>query len=117
DAILIPYYIKYRKFSILMALISLVLYISFAYGLERADFIKLITLYGALFYACYKLIQITKWDLKLLVAISIIFRIVFLIAIPHLSQDFYRFIWDGSLLANGLNPYLYTPDQLISHPA
>ena len=113
---MIPGYIKYRKLSILMALISLVLYISFAYDLERADFIKLITLYGGLFYACYKLIQITKWDHKFLVGISLIFRIAFLFAIPNLSQDFYRFIWDGSLLINGMNPYLYTPDQLMSIP-
>lgn len=97
-----------------MALISLVLYITFAYDLERVNFIKLITLYGGLFYACYKLIQITKWDFKFLVGISVIFRIAFLFAIPNLSQDFYRFIWDGSLLVNGINPYLYTADQLIS---
>lgn len=113
---MIPDYIKYRKFSLLLALTSLVLYISFAYDLERADFIKLITLYGGLFYTCYKLIQITKWDFKTLVGISLIFRIAFLFAIPNLSQDFYRFIWDGSLLVNGMNPYLYTPDQLISQP-
>lgn len=109
-------YIKYRKFSLLLALMSLILYIPFAYDLERADFIKLITLYGGLFYAYYKLIQITKWDFKYLVGISLIFRITFLFGIPNLSQDFYRFIWDGSLLVNGLNPYLYTPDQLISQP-
>ncbi len=113
---MIPDYIKYRKFSLFLTIISLVLYILFAYDLEREDFIKLITLYGALFFTCCKLIQITKWDFKFLVGISLIFRIAFLFAIPNLSQDFYRFIWDGSLLVNGINPFLYTPDQLISQP-
>ena len=106
--------LKNHKFSILLALTSLALYISFGYGLVRTDFIKLITLYGALFYVGYKLIQITKWNFKFLIGVSFIFRLAFLFSIPNLSQDFYRFIWDGSLLANGMNPYLNTPDFLIS---
>jgi alpha-1,6-mannosyltransferase len=30
-----------------------------------------------------------------------------------LSQDFYRFIWDGRMILEGLNPYLHTPDSFI----
>lgn len=107
-------YLKIHKFPILMAITSFVLYLSFGYDLVRTDFIKLITLYGGLFFACYKIIQITKWDFKFLIGISFIFRLAFLFSIPNLSQDFYRFIWDGGLLVNGINPYLHTPDFLIS---
>ena len=107
-------YLKIHKFPILLAISSLVLYIAFGYDLVRTDFIKLITLYGGLFYIFYKLIRITKWDFKFLAGISFIFRLAFLFALPNLSQDFYRFIWDGSLLVNGINPYLNTPDFLIS---
>jgi hypothetical protein len=28
---------------------------------------------------------------------------------PWLSDDVYRYFWDGNLLVNGINPYLYTP--------
>nr|WP_241748665.1 mannosyltransferase [Aestuariibaculum suncheonense] len=44
---------------------------------------------------------------------------MFILAIPNLSQDFYRFIWDGRLLLEGYNPYLFTVDSFISkgeHP-
>jgi hypothetical protein len=34
---------------------------------------------------------------------------------PNLSQDFYRFIWDGRLLLQGFNPYLHTPDGFIKN--
>src|SRR5690606_31216967 len=45
---------------------------------------------------------------------AILFRIVLLFAIPNLSQDFYRFIWDGRMLFEGFNPYLFTPESFIN---
>lgn len=48
------------------------------------------------------------WFLAIL---GIAFRLVFIIAIPNLSQDFYRFLWDGRLVAQGFSPYLFTPDM------
>jgi hypothetical protein len=35
------------------------------------------------------------------------------VADPNLSQDFYRFIWDGQLVTQGINPYLQTPDTIM----
>jgi len=52
----------------------------------------------------------TASNWKTLVIIAILFRVVFLIATPNLSQDFYRFIWDGRMILNGFNPYLYLPE-------
>jgi hypothetical protein len=46
--------------------------------------------------------------------ISIGLRFIFLLSLPQLSQDFYRFIWDGRILAEGISPYLQTPQQVIS---
>ncbi len=42
------------------------------------------------------------------------FRALFILAIPNLSQDFYRFIWDGRMIWEGFNPYLYTPEAFIN---
>ena len=52
-----------------------------------------------------------KNNFRFLAAASVIFRLVFLFAIPNLSQDFYRFIWDGRMIIEGLNPYLFTPQS------
>ncbi len=46
--------------------------------------------------------------------IGIVFRLIFLFAIPNLSQDFYRFIWDGHLMAQGVNPYMFTPKMFFN---
>ena len=98
-----------------MALTSVLFYASFAYDLVRTDYTKLFTLYIALFFLFYKLIQVNKDNFKFLVVLAIIFRVVFLFAIPNLSQDFYRFIWDGRMIIQGFNPYLYTPESFISN--
>ena len=100
-------YWKLHKYPILMAILSLVFYQTFAYHLERTDFVKLFTLFAALFFLCQKLIQFEKWNLRFLVAIGILFRLVFFFALPHLSQD-YPFIWAGRQAAHGPDPYLLT---------
>ncbi len=96
-----------------MVLGSLVFYTSFAYDLDRTDFIKLASLFVTLFFLHYKLIQFEKWNFKFLLVTGILFRLVFLMTMPNLSQDFYRFIWDGELVSHGVNPYLYLPNALI----
>ena len=48
---------------------------------------------------------------------GIVFRLLFLPAIPNLSQDFYRFLWDGQLISQAVNPYIFTPEMYISEPA
>ncbi len=109
-------YWNLHRVSILLALLSLGLYYTFAYHLERTDFIKLISLFAALFFLCYKLIQFEKWNFKFLLGVGILCRLVFFIAEPNLSQDFYRFIWDGELVRHFVNPYLNIPNTLIDRP-
>lgn len=96
-----------------MVLGSLLCYAVFAYDLNREDFLKLLFLFSALFFLSYKLIQFEKWNVNFLIITGILFRFVFLIAEPNLSQDFYRFIWDGALIKHGINPYLFTPNELM----
>ena len=107
-------YWKLHKFPILIVIASLAFYYVFAYHLVRSDFIRLLLLYGALFFFCFKLIQFEKWNYRFLLVAGILFRLVFLIALPNLSQDFYRFIWDGELVSHGINPYLQSPDMIIA---
>tara|TARA_R110000772_G_scaffold105163_1_gene206782 strand:+ start:77 stop:1447 length:1371 start_codon:yes stop_codon:yes gene_type:complete len=109
-------YIKSNRIALLLAVLSTAFYLGFAYDLDRSDFIKLISLYGALFFLTYKIIQIYKGNFWLLAGIGIAFRLVFIVAIPNLSQDFYRFLWDGRMLIQGINPYLFTPEYLLNDP-
>lgn len=114
SGLVINRFFQLYKIPLLLVLSALAFYWAFAYDLQRWDFIKLITLYAALCFLSYKIIAIFKGNWTILVIISLIFRLVFLITTPNLSQDFYRFIWDGRLLLAGINPYLYTPTEFMN---
>lgn len=109
-------FIKENKTTLLLVFICILFYGAFGYDLDRSDFIKLITLYGALFFLSYKIIQLNKGRFWFLVSIGILFRIVLIGVFPNLSQDYYRFIWDGRLVFQGINPYLFTPEQFSKNP-
>lgn len=106
---------KYHKVPFLFFVSSCVLYFWFAYNLVRTETTQLLLIYIALFAFAYKIFKTSGFNFRLLVIFSILFRFLFLFAIPNLSQDFYRFIWDGRMILGGLNPYLYTPNSFIQH--
>lgn len=108
-------FLKLHKLPIVFTLLSVIFYVSFAYDLVRTDYTKLLLLYSALFFLFYKLVKTAQWNLTFLIVAALLFRLVFLFASPNLSQDFFRFIWDGRMIIEGLNPYLYTPESFINY--
>jgi alpha-1,6-mannosyltransferase len=95
------------------SLISVAVYFYFSYALERHEHLNLGASITLLFMGYYYILR-TPIKHGFIVTLGIVFRLIFLFSIPNLSQDFYRFIWDGRLLLNGLNPYLFTPNELIN---
>ena len=103
-----------KKYSeVILILLSTILYFSFAYFLERTNFNTLLFLWITLFTCFYFLIKSKQIQTSTLIGLAILFRLIFLFAIPNLSQDFYRFIWDGRMIFGGLNPYLSLPQTFI----
>lgn len=107
--------------------VSIPLYIGLIYFTPRSEFTWLISEFGVLFLLYFislwlllpdKTSQVTKpfpfyLSPTLLIGIGILLRLVLLPATPNLSDDYFRFIWDGRLLTQGIPPFLYTPEQLI----
>lgn len=100
--------------SLLCFLFSFILYFFVAHSLERTEFSMVVFCWISLFTCFYFFIQNTQLSSKTLFILSIVFRLIFLFSIPNLSQDFYRFIWDGRMILEGLNPYLYLPLNFIT---
>jgi alpha-1,6-mannosyltransferase len=79
---------------------------------ERSDVLMLIGLFSLLFIGYIGLLKLKTTHLGWIL-IGLCFRFTFTGYTPLLSQDYFRFIWDGSLLSHGINPYLYLPNELI----
>ena len=102
-----------NKIAIAITAATVFLYLLFAYQLERTEFLQLIVLYALLCGSYFYILKKQQNNLPFLIGLCILFRLVFLFSTPNLSQDFYRFIWDGRMLLAGMNPYLHLPETFI----
>ncbi|MGI9165325.1 MAG: hypothetical protein ACR2G5_02885 [Pyrinomonadaceae bacterium] len=51
----------------------------------------------------------SRSTLVLVIVFAALFRLNILFAPPYLSDDIYRYVWDGRVQATGVNPYRYIP--------
>ena len=47
--------------------------------------------------------------LVVVLAVAVLMRLAVLLAPPYLSDDIYRYVWDGRVEGAGINPYRYVP--------
>ncbi|SNR17552.1 glycosyltransferase 87 family protein [Tenacibaculum jejuense] len=107
-------FLKRNSTILLVALFSSVLYYFFAYHTVRTQFTQVVTIWLLLFSGYYLLTKKTKIPTNYYLTIAIVFRLIFIATIPNLSQDFYRFIWDGRMIFEGFNPYISLPEIFIN---
>lgn len=105
-----------EKKALLLAGISVVVYtgITITHDL-REGFWTFAALYTALFLILGWAYVFINWNDRLVrVAFvsAIIFRVVVMPLPPTLSDDAYRYLWDGKTLLHGLNPYAHTPASI-----
>lgn len=109
--------IFHKNTAYLFIAISCISYLIFGYAIERSNFFILIFLYVLLFAGMIYFIRYQKYThyFNRLIALAVLFRIIFLFADPGLSDNCYRLIWDGMLLSRGFNPYIDIPANLVEH--
>ena len=81
---------------------------------EQSDFWQIVLGYGGLFglYAWVVSSDLrVEWWYWLVVAL--VARLILLPCLPQLSDDVYRFVWDGLLQLDGINPYIGTPTEVL----
>ncbi|MDO8261686.1 MAG: glycosyltransferase 87 family protein [Gallionella sp.] len=62
------------------------------------------------------------WSPRTIIIVAVAFRFMFLFRSPELSDDIYRYLWDGLTILHGNNPYASAPSdakppaaELLSH--
>jgi len=100
-----------------LAIPLIALTIGLGYYVQQSDFNLIISQYG-IFFLFYILIYKYTNDLNKInffIGVSILLRLLLVFTLPNLSDDVYRFIWDGRLLINGHNPFDFLPSHYIEN--
>lgn len=85
------------------------------YFVAREDTWLLLSLYTLLFASVVVIIKNTDPnDADLGYYWGVLLRVLLIAALPKLSDDFYRFVWDGRLLLNFEDPYKYLPEHHLN---
>lgn len=75
-----------------------------------------IAIAGICFAYLYKSIQNQK-QLNQILLLVFVTKILIIFAFPNLSDDIYRFKWDGVLVSHGINPFINTPTEILTRYA
>ncbi|MCZ6468107.1 MAG: hypothetical protein O6499_00480, partial [Candidatus Dadabacteria bacterium] len=108
---------------ILLLCFSLIVYISPDFSKSIAEvqkpvlFLVAILVFSGAVYL-FTIFKTPRTDLKKnqliwVIGIGIILRVLMLFSAPILEDDYYRYLWDGAVTANGINPYEYSPEEVL----
>ncbi|MFT6815890.1 MAG: alpha-1,6-mannosyltransferase [Sphingobacteriales bacterium] len=114
--------------AIALLLIAVIAYLN--YAVIRTNFYLLLGCYWSAFILYFVILQhelkqdnksTIKWlgervsnSLFFWLSIAFIARAALLFSLPNLSDDFYRFIWDGRASISGINPYDFKPSEILA---
>ena len=90
--------------------------VGMGYFLPRSEFFMQLALFSLSFIAYFFLVYTVKnkgYSFIFIFFTALFLRFLLLGSMPVLSDDFYRFFFDGQLLKLGINPYASLPAELL----
>jgi alpha-1,6-mannosyltransferase len=105
-----------KKITVIASILWLVA-IVWLHTIDRSDFNSLWAVYSIAF-ASYAWLVFSKNGIGIYYGfgLAVLARIASLFFEPLLSNDFYRYIWDGMMMYEGIHPMAYTPSYVMDHP-
>ncbi len=105
---------KYKEYKIYI-LILFTSYISLL-CISKSNVNFFLVLYSFITYFTFQIVKKIKiYDsnhIFLIFILFIIIKILFIFKTPILSDDIYRYLWEGKIFLHGINPYLYPPNSI-----
>jgi alpha-1,6-mannosyltransferase len=84
------------------------------YLIPRGETIQLLLLAAVAMGCGFRLYQLTaEADVPRMITAGFVLRLLLLFMLPNLSDDYFRFIWDGRLLAAGEQPFAALPRDVL----
>jgi alpha-1,6-mannosyltransferase len=84
-----------------------------SYFIERTNFLALISCIAVAFSTYLLLLKEVKHSNLHFDKLLLFLFLIPIFSLPNLSNDFYRFLWDGELINSGINPFDFKPNELI----
>lgn len=110
---------KDRLSNGLILLFTILVYAFLSYGIVREQFLLFISgisILFLLFTLVYRRLK-SESDFSFWLLAAFLIRYVLLFGLPILSDDIYRFYWDGLCSNAGISPFHYTPTELMANIA
>ena len=88
--------------------------VGLGYFVAQSSFFRIIGFYAP-FFLLYLLVfkRLGGMRLYFWLGVAVVLRLILLFSMPALSDDVYRFIWDGRLLVHGYNPFDQLPGYYL----
>lgn len=97
----------------ILSILFLFSIVGITYGFKRTDFWQYFLLFILSFSIYIYAIRQPSTSWKFWLWAGVITRLCLLFHLPNLSDDIYRFIWDGRLWVNGIHPFEALPSYYI----
>ena len=109
---------KSRPFGYILPGIFIMAIVVLLYFVPRSNFFFTYTLF-IISFVCYYFIlkQSAILSIRFCIGLAISLRLIAVFNLPALSDDYFRFIWDGKMFLHHINPFAYTPKEYLAiHP-
>lgn len=105
-----------KKVVLILSLLALATSIYLlSYEVQQDNFPSIILTFSIAFLSYFLVYKLrNQCHFKSWVLLFLIINLIPLLAPASLSPDVYRFIWDGDIILQGINPFEYTPSDLIN---
>jgi hypothetical protein len=99
----------------LWAVLFIILALALGYIPKQNEFLQISVLFIPLFLLYVYVVNKVeaKKEIVFWIGVAILVRFILLFAFPNLSDDIYRFIWDGRLIVNDINPFEQLPSYYL----
>lgn len=85
------------------------------FGFSQSDFYAAFPFYTLAFVSYLFLVFNRNHSLYTLLGLGVLVRVCLIFCFPNLSDDIYRFYWDGKLILAGYNPYGILPIEALNY--
>lgn len=102
-----------NKIDLFLAVLFIVAIVYLCFIPSQQEFVSLIIPYILGFTVYFYIITSDNINFGFWLIIAFLVRIILVFSFPNLSDDIYRFAWDGRLVASGMSPYALLPEALL----